>query len=93
MSNPGQKSDVSANIKIPYGLDFEDLKLAIDKDGDVCYDGGTIEKICLASGLEISHFTDGPPENLMNLIGGWYVAHRQHGGSYNPVAEEIFSPE
>lgn len=93
MSNPDEKPEVSVKIKIPFGLDFEDLKLAFDEDGDVCYDGKVIEKVCQESGLEMSHFTDGPPENLWYLIGEWYLAHRRHGGARNLVAEEIFEPE
>jgi len=93
MSDTNHEPETAVKIKIPFGLDFDDLKLALDEDGDVCYDGKTIEKVCQASNLDISHFTNGPPENLWHLIGVWYSAHRKHGGPLNPIAEEIFAPE
>jgi len=72
------------------GVDFADLQLALDKNGNVCYDGKIIEEICRASELDISHFRDGPQENIRDLIALWYSEHRKLGGKRDPVAEDLF---
>jgi len=90
MSEPNQASNAAVKIKIPLGVDFADLQLAFDENGDMCYDAKPIEAICQASGLDVSHFRDGPEENLRGLIAAWYLAHRKHGGVSNPIAEEFF---
>jgi len=93
MTNTEHEGSVTAKIKIPYGLDFDDLKLSVNEDDSVCYNGRAIARICQASGLEVSHFIDGPPENLLNMIEAWYTAHRKHGGQRNAAAEELFSED
>jgi len=93
MSNTKDDSNVTVKIKIPYGLDFDDLKLSINEDDSVSYDGRAITKICQASGIEVSHFTEGTPENLLNVIEAWYSAHRKHGGQRNDAAEELFAED
>jgi len=91
MSNPDRASDITIKIKIPMGIDFEDLELAFDENGDMCYNVKPIEAICQASDLDMAHFSDGPEENLRQLIAAWYSAHRKQGGVSNPVAEEFFA--
>ena len=91
MSDTDQEIEVK--IKIPDGLDFDDLKVMRDKDGEVCCDGRILEVICQTSGLEISHFSEGPPENLWSFIEAWYLAHRRKGGPSNSVVEEMLMRE
>lgn len=80
-----------ARVKIPEGLDFSDLKLAREPDGSVSFDWSVIERICAASGLPVDLLRDGPDDNVVALILGWYEAHRKRGGATDPVIEDLES--
>ena len=78
-------------IAIPDDIDFSDLNLARDPDGAVSFEWGVIERICAASNLPIELLRDGPEDNVAGLITHWYMAHRQHGGEADPVADDLIA--
>lgn len=78
-----------ARVAIPEGLEFADLRLSREADGSVSFDWGVIERICAASGLPVEMLRDGPEDNVVGLIIGWYEAHRQRGGAPDPVVEDL----
>lgn len=79
-------------IAIPDGVEFEDLRLARNPvTGDVSFDWRPIERICEASGLDVSVFRDGPEDNLANLINTWYRAHLAQGGAPDTVQDELIT--
>lgn len=78
-------------VAVPAGLDFSDLHLARDADGDVSFDWSVIERICAASGLPVEMFRDAPEDNVAGLIVAWYQAHRERGGASDPVAEDLIA--
>jgi len=80
-----------AKVAIPDDLNFSDLRLARDPDGSVSFDWAVIERICEASGLPIEVLRDGPEDNVAGLITHWYMAHRQHGGEADPVADDLIA--
>lgn len=78
-----------ARVAIPEGLEFADLRLSREADGSVSFDWSVIERICAASGLPIEMLRDGPEDNVVGFIIGWYEAHRQRGGAPDPVVEDL----
>lgn len=78
-------------IAIPDDVDFADLRLARDADGDVSFDWAVIARICEASGIDPALFRDGPEDNVAGLINHWYLAHLQKGGERDAVADDIIS--
>jgi len=80
-----------ARVAIPEGLDFADLHLAREADGGVSFDWSVIERICAASSLPVELLRDGPEDNVVGLILGWYEAHRQRGGAPDPIVEDLES--
>ena len=78
-----------ARVAIPEGLEFADLRLTREPDGSVSFDWSVIERICAASGLPVELLRDGPEDNVVGLILGWYEAHRQRGGAPDPVVEDL----
>lgn len=82
---------IAAQVCIPDGVSFSDLKLARDPDGAVSFDMAVIETICEASGIPAGLITDHPEDNASSLIVAWYQAHRADGGQPDPVAEELIA--
>ena len=78
-------------ISIPDNLAFSDLHLSRDSDGSVSFDWAVIEQICQANKLPAQIFRDTTEDNVCGLIVGWYQAHKQHGGKYDAVAEDLIS--
>lgn len=78
-----------ARVAIPEGLEFADLRMTREADGSVSFDWTVIERICAASGLPVELLRDGPEDNVVGLILGWYEAHRQRGGAPDPVVEDL----
>lgn len=78
-------------VSIPAGVDFADLQLARDADGDVSFDWSAIESLCVASNIPVELLRDGPEDRVAGLIVAWYQAHRQHGGAVDPVAEDLLA--
>lgn len=80
-----------ARVAIPDDLEFADLRLARDADGAVSFDWAVIERICLASNMPVELLREGPEDNVSSLLIGWYCAHRERGGSVDPVAEDLLA--
>ncbi|HBO1502363.1 hypothetical protein I5Q73_29555 [Pseudomonas aeruginosa] len=80
-----------ARVAIPDGLDFSDLRLARQADGNVSFDWAVIERVCAASGLPFELLQDGSEDNVAGLVISWYQAHRLRGGAADPVAEDLLS--
>lgn len=76
-------------ITIPEGVEFSDLKLQQDHDGDVSFDLGVIKKVCQASGVPIEDFLESSEDNLAALIVHWYEAHLAQNGKPDPIAENL----
>lgn len=75
-------------IQIPEGLDFADLNLHRDPVTlDVGFSWEPIEKICAASGIDLSFFREDQLENVGDLINHWYEAHLAFGGAPDIVQE------
>ena len=81
----------SARIAIPDDMDFSELRLARDADGAVSFDWAVIERICRASNLPVELLREGPEDNVASLLIGWYCAHRERGGTTDPVAEDLLA--
>jgi hypothetical protein len=77
------------NISIPDDLEFSELRLARDADGDVSFEWPVIETICKHNKLPIELFSEEPEDNVCQLIVFWYQSHKQHGGIDDPVAEDL----
>ncbi|MFT0547007.1 hypothetical protein ACMHYO_11795 [Allopusillimonas ginsengisoli] len=86
-----QMSQQLARILVPDDVDFADLRLARDADGDVSFDWTPIERICEASGLSVDVLKDGPEDNVAELITGWYNEHIRHGGTPDATAEDLLT--
>lgn len=83
---------IQVKFTIPDGLEFSDLHLSRDPEtGEVEFNLAPIEKICEASGVDISLFLDQSEENLANLLAHWYTKHRKRGGISDPVADDILA--
>lgn len=80
-----------ATIAIPDEIEFADLRLTRDPNGDVSVDMRVIERICESSGLPMEAITDAPEANLAGLIVAWYHHHRARGGATDPVAEDLIA--
>lgn len=80
-----------ARVAIPEGIDFSDLHLAREPDGCVSFEWSVIERICAASNMPVELLRDGPEDNVVGLILGWYEAHRQRGGAPDLVVEDLES--
>ncbi|WP_443191417.1 hypothetical protein [Pseudomonas indica] len=78
-----------AQVAIPAGVTFADLRLQRDADGGVSFDWGVIERICRESSLPVELLRDAPEDNVAGLIIAWYRAHLQQGGQPDPVAEDL----
>lgn len=80
-----------ARITIPAGLDFADLKLARDPDGAVSFDWTPIERICAASGLDMSLFRESAEDSLAGLVAAWYREHLRRGGARDAVQDDLIA--
>lgn len=78
-------------ISIPETVSFADLKLDRRANGDVSFDWAPIEKICVASGIDVAILKRSHEDNLADLLTRWYHAHLKNGGAHDPVFEEVFA--
>lgn len=79
-------------ITIPEGLEFSALRLSRDPvTHEVEFEWTPIERICEASGLDVSVFRDQHEDNVAGLITAWYMEHRRLGGAPDPVQEQILA--
>lgn len=83
-------SQIAARIVIPADVQFSDLKLSRDpKTGDMAFDWAPVERICAASGVNVSLFRDQPEDNLGGLLTQWYAQHRAAGGLPDLVMDDL----
>lgn len=79
------------HISVPDDLNFSELRLAREPNGDVGFDWHVIERICAANNLPVEIFRDAPEQNVTTLLVAWYQMHRQHGGAPDPVADDLIA--
>ena len=79
-------------IILPDNLDFSALRLARDSStgGQMAFDWRPVEAICEANGIDIDMFRRSE-DNLSGLLTQWYVAHRDQGGAFDPVMEDLIA--
>lgn len=79
-----------AKVVIPEHLSFSDLGLKRLDTGKIEFDWGVIQSICESSeGLPLEHLEEGPEDNVVGLVLGWYMVIRENGGEIDPVAEQL----
>jgi|TARA_R110001583_G_scaffold193993_1_gene363905 hypothetical protein len=77
-------------VIIPDHLSFADLGLKRLETGKIEFDWDVIKQICERSeGLPLDHLEEGPDDNVVGLILGWYMVIRENGGESDPVAEQL----
>jgi hypothetical protein len=77
-------------IVIPADVAFSDLKMARDSQtGDVAFDWSPLERICAASGVDISLLRDQPEDNVGGVLSTWYRQHLTAGGMRDPVMDDL----
>lgn len=75
-------------VIIPDDVQFSDLQMTRDPGtGDVEFELDPLQKICRASGLDITE----PNIDLLQLISQWYRVHRAAGGEPDPVQEDLIA--
>lgn len=85
------KKAASVSIRVPEDTNFADLKLVRDANGEVSFEWLPIKKICDASNIPFEVFKDGPINNALSLIMGWYDIHIQAGGERNAALDDIWA--
>jgi hypothetical protein len=79
-------------LTIPKSIDFSDLKLVRNAEtGGFSFDWTPIEAICLASWIDIEIYRTTHEDNVNSLIAAWYLAHLEHSGERDPVADELIA--
>lgn len=79
-----------AKVVIPENLSFADLGLRRLETGKIEFDWNVVKQICERSeGLPLDHLEEGPDDNVVGLILGWYMVIRENGGETDPVAEQL----
>lgn len=76
-------------ITIPSDVAFSDLKLARDADGQVSFDWTPIERVCAASGIDVSLLRDSHEDSLAELLTAWYRNHLATGGMPDQVYVDL----
>lgn len=77
-------------ISIPEGVTFDALKLTRSPAG-IGFNWSPIEAICSASGIDIELLKNSSESNVSGLIINWYLAHLDHGGSRDPIADDLIA--
>ena len=79
-----------ARVIIPDHLSFADLGLRRLETGKIEFDWNVVKQICERSeGLPLDHLEEGPDDNVVGLILGWYMVIRENGWETDPVAEQL----
>jgi hypothetical protein len=77
-------------IKIPNDIQFSDLKLSRNSQtGGVEFDWTPLERICEASGIDISLLKDESEDNVADILTMWYRNHLSAGGVSDPVMTDL----
>lgn len=77
-----------AVISVPESLQFADLQLARDPDGQVSFSRDAIERVCDASGIDPATVLNSE-DNVAALIVAWYNRHRELGGDPDQTADDL----
>ena len=81
-----------ARVVIPDHLSFSDLGLKRLETGKIEFEWDVVKQICESSeGLPLKNLEEGPEDNIVGLILGWYMVIRENGGETDPVAEELLA--
>jgi hypothetical protein len=81
---------VLAQIRIPAGLRFADLKLRRHAGGDVSFDRAVVARVLEESGIPENAAT----EDLHgSIISGWYARYRAAGGAPDQVMEDLIAED
>lgn len=80
-----------AQIIIPGDVLFSDLRMAREANGMVSFDWSPIERICAASGIDISLLRDDQEDNVSSLLVAWYAEHLRTGGARDPVQDDLIA--
>jgi hypothetical protein len=84
------KKTKQIRIQIPEDVSFSDLNLSRDAEtGSILFNWTPVEKICEASGVDVSLFKHSHEDNISGLLVQWYYEHLAHGGKPDAVAEEL----
>lgn len=80
----------SLTVAIPAGLEFSDLKLRRESNGDVSFETAVLRRICEASSIDPEQILAGE-EAVSRLIVAWYGAHIKGGGAPDPTGEDLIA--
>ncbi|ODM31495.1 hypothetical protein A6779_18220 [Marinobacter adhaerens] len=81
-----------AKVVIPEHLSFSDLGLKRLNTGKIELDWNVVKQIYESSeGLPLEHLEEGPEDNVVGLILGWYMVIRENGSETDPVAEQLIA--
>jgi hypothetical protein len=81
-----------ARVVIPDHLSFSDLGLKRPETGKIEFEWDVVKQICESSeGLPLKSLEEGPEDNVVGLILGWYMVIRENGGETDSVAEELLA--
>ena len=86
-----QMSQQLTRIVIPSDVRFADLKLARERDGHVSFDWRPVERVCAASGIDVSLLRETDEDNVAGLLVAWYTAARANGEPEDATAEDLAS--
>lgn len=82
----------TVTIAIPHDVAFADLHLSRDaQTGDVSFDWAPVERICVASGIDVALLRDGPEDNVSALLMHWYSVALASGEPPDPVQEQLLA--
>lgn len=76
-------------LTIPPNIMFTDLYLYKNYKHEVCYNQYVYQRVCEASGIHINTQDISLNPIAIDVIATWYHQHLAHGGSVDPIAEEI----
>lgn len=83
---------VLSYLTIPYGLKFEHLKLARDRQsGQLVFDRDAINAVCDANGLDSEAFLAMPQVKLAAILAAWYAAACYAGAPCDLAVEQLLT--
>lgn len=80
----------AVRIRIPEGVRFADLRLARARDGVLSYDEATIERVCVASGLD-PHTVLANEDIVGALLITWHERACEGGEPADPVMADLIA--
>lgn len=82
---------IPVRFSIPNSVSFESLRLKRDKNGDISFDIGVLERILDANNIPRDYFFSQGEDAVVDFIWHWYRAHCQQGGKNDPVMDDLFA--